>query len=245
MTEVPNVAWDAYAATEPQRRVTNASGERTWCDWTRYPDHGPGAELLSLPPGGRVLDPGCGSGGNLAHLATLGMEAVGVDLSPARLREAPERWPDVEGMSPHCGDALAFLAVQEPFDAVYSVFGAAYLTDPHTMLPAVHARLRPGGVFAQSQRPAVEGCYGCRASYIPRGPGEEPAVARRWDHAPDEWGRMLRHPAPTRQRQDRHPAGAGAPGGEPGPRGRRAGERAAVAVPGLHLTSRDAALWGP
>ena len=60
------IAWDTYARQRPERKPTNARGETTWFNWTRYPDHGPGAELLDLPPGGRVLDLGCGKGGNAA-----------------------------------------------------------------------------------------------------------------------------------------------------------------------------------
>ncbi|MEU2180761.1 hypothetical protein [Streptomyces thermolilacinus] len=59
------------------------------------------------------------------------------------------------------------------------------------MLPAVHSALTPGGVFALSQHPPVEGCYGCQASYIPRGPDEDPAVVKRWDHPPETWTAML------------------------------------------------------
>ncbi|MGW4032858.1 class I SAM-dependent methyltransferase [Streptomyces sp. NPDC004838] len=192
MTDTRSDAWDTYSESKPQRRRTNAKGETTWFNWTQHPDHGPGAEVLSLPAGGRVLDLGCGSGGNVAHLATLGMEAVGVDLSPAQLAKARERWPDIGGMTLYRGDALSFMRTQAPFDGICSVFGAAYFTDPAEMLPAVHATLKPGGVLAMSQRPAVEGCYGCQASYIPRGPDEEPAVVKRWDYEPDVWAVTLK-----------------------------------------------------
>lgn len=43
-----------------------------------------------------------------------------------------------------------------------------------------------------SQRPAVEGCYGCQASYIPRGADEDPLVVKRWDFEPDGWERLLK-----------------------------------------------------
>ncbi|MEU6329468.1 class I SAM-dependent methyltransferase [Streptomyces sp. NPDC047049] len=192
MTDTRGAAWDTYARGQALRRTTNARGETTWFNWTQYPDHGPGAEQLSLPPGGRVLDLGCGSGGNLAHLATLGMRAVGVDVSPAQLAKARARWPGAGDMKLYQGDALDFLFPAEPFDAIYSVFGAAYFTDPAVMLPAVIAALQPGGVFAMSQQPAVQGCYGCQASYIPRGPDEDPAVVRRWDYPTATWLGLLR-----------------------------------------------------
>ncbi|WP_052848319.1 class I SAM-dependent methyltransferase [Streptomyces avicenniae] len=193
MTDPRSTAWDTYAQGKPQRRTTNAKGETTWFNWTQYPDHGPGADVLGLAPGDRVLDLGCGSGGNAAHLATLGMTSVGIDLSAEQLAKARERWPGVNGMQLHRADALTHLAdTPTTFDAVYSVFGAAWFTDPGLLLPLVQARLKPGGVLAFSQRPPIDGCYGCQASYIPRGPDEDPAVVKRWDYEPDVWGLTLK-----------------------------------------------------
>ncbi|MFJ4867192.1 class I SAM-dependent methyltransferase [Streptomyces sp. NPDC088757] len=192
MTDTRSAAWDTYARSKPQRRRTNARGETTWFNWTQYADHGPGAEVLALDSGDTALDLGCGSGGNLAHLAKLGMRAVGVDLSPKQLDKARERWLDADGMELHQGDALAYLGeTSTVFDAVFSVFGAVWFTDPGALLPVVHANLRPGGVFAFSQRPPVEGCYGCQASYIPRGPDVDPAIVKRWDYEPETWCSLL------------------------------------------------------
>ncbi|MCX5272276.1 class I SAM-dependent methyltransferase [Streptomyces virginiae] len=193
MTDARSAAWDTYSQSKPQRRQTNARGETTWFNWTQYADHGPGAEVLSVKPGESVLDLGCGSGGNLAHLASTGMRAVGIDLSPAQLTKAHERWPDADGMELHRGDAVSYLSkTYTVFDAVYSVFGAAWFTDPGSLLPQVHAGLKPGGVFALSQRPPVEGCYGCQASYIPRGDAQDPAIVKRWDYEPDIWCALLK-----------------------------------------------------
>lgn len=192
VTETAATTWNQYSTQRPERRETNARGETTWFNWTQYPDHGPGTEVLDLPPGGAVLDLGCGKGGNLAHLATLGMTAVGVDVSPAQLRAARKRWGTVPGLSLEHTDAVAYLSQGvEAFDAVYSVYGAVWFTDPDDLLPLVCKALRPGGVLAFSQRPPVEGCYGCQASYIPRGDDEDPIVVRRWDFTSDEWRRRL------------------------------------------------------
>lgn len=187
-----SVAWDTYARQRPERRPVNAAGATTWFNWTQYPDHGPGAEVLGVRPGHRVLDLGCGKGGNLAHLAALGARAAGVDVSPAQLHAARERWADA-GLALYRRDALAFLTADAgaDFDAVYSVFGAVWFTDPVLLLPAIRARLRPGGVFAFSQRPPVEGCYGCQASYITRSEDEDPLVVRRWDYELDAWRDLL------------------------------------------------------
>ncbi|MEU0986002.1 class I SAM-dependent methyltransferase [Streptomyces sp. NPDC005953] len=193
MSNARSTAWDIYSQSKPQRRKTNARGEVTWFNWTQYPDHGPGVDVLNLHPGEGALDLGCGSGGNTAHLATLGVRSVGIDLSAKQLAKARERWPDVDDMELHQADALTYLKdTSTIFDAVYSVFGASWFTDPGQLLPPVRARLKPGGVFAFSQRPAVEGCYGCQASYIPRGPDEDPAIVKRWDYDPGVWERTLK-----------------------------------------------------
>ncbi|MGW5409044.1 class I SAM-dependent methyltransferase [Streptomyces spiralis] len=186
------IAWDTYSRQRPERRRRNARGEVTWFNWTQYADHGPGAELLEVGAGGRVLDLGCGKGGNAAHLAATGVRAVGIDVSPVQLRAARERWGQMRGLELRQVEAVAYLQeAGEEFDAVYSVYGAAWFTDPARLLPAVRERLRPGGRLVFSQRPPVEGCYGCQASYIPRGPEEDPLVVKRWDYEPGVWELLL------------------------------------------------------
>ncbi|WP_414169826.1 class I SAM-dependent methyltransferase [Streptoverticillium reticulum] len=185
-------AWDTYARRKPGRREKNAKGESTWFNWTQYPDHGPGIEVLSVSEEASVLELGCGTGGNLAHVATLGHRAVGVDVSPVQLSAARERWGDLPGLELHQRGALAFLSeTADRFDAVFSVFGAVWFTDPAQMLPAVRQVLKPGGVLALSQRPAVEGCYGCQASYINQADDPNPLVVKRWDYTTDAWTALL------------------------------------------------------
>lgn len=187
------IAWDTYSRQRPERRPTNARGETTWFNWTQYPDHGPGAELLEVPAGARVLDLGCGKGGNAAHLASLGHCAVGVDVSPKQLTAARERWGQAPGLELRQVEAVNFLREdRDGFDAVYSVYGAVWFTDPARLLPAIRKRLHPGGRLVFSQRPPVEGCYGCQASYIPRGADEDPLVVKRWDYEPDGWERVMK-----------------------------------------------------
>ncbi|MFK4798229.1 class I SAM-dependent methyltransferase [Streptomyces sp. MPA0124] len=187
------IAWDTYSRQRPERRPTNARGETTWFNWTQYADHGPGAELLEAPAGGRVLDLGCGKDGNAAYLAALGMEVVGVDVSPKQLAAAHERRGQMPGLALFQADAVSFLREDRVgFAAGYSVYGAVWVTDPALLLPAIRERLRPGGRLLFSQRPPVEGCYGCQASYIPRGADEDPLVVKRWDYEPNAWECLLK-----------------------------------------------------
>ncbi|MEU1816537.1 class I SAM-dependent methyltransferase [Streptomyces roseifaciens] len=194
-------AWDTYARRKPGgRRETNAKGETTWFNWTQYPDHGPDVGVLGVGQEAALLELGCGTGGNLAHIAALGHRAVGVDVSPVQLKAARERWGALPGLELHQCGALDFMSeTADRFDAVYSVFGAVWFTDPDQMLPAIRQVLKPGGVLAFSQRPAVEGCYGCQASYINQADDPNPLVVKRWDYTPGMWADRLkqhgfRHP---------------------------------------------------
>ncbi|MFJ3106835.1 methyltransferase domain-containing protein [Streptomyces sp. NPDC086835] len=115
--------------------------------------------------------------------------AVGVHVSFAQPKAAEARWAD-SGLVLHRADAVRFLEeTGTHFDTVYSVFGAAWFTNPEQLLPVIRQRLKPGGVFAQ--RPPIEDCYGCQASYSNRSEDEDPLVLKRWDSAPGT-GRIVR-----------------------------------------------------
>lgn len=61
--------------------------ERSWLD--RFLSH--------VPPGGTVLDVGCGMGEPIArHLHDRGVHVVGVDASPSMIDRCRERFPDSE-----------------------------------------------------------------------------------------------------------------------------------------------------
>jgi ubiquinone/menaquinone biosynthesis C-methylase UbiE len=107
------------------------------------------ADRLNAKPGARVLEIGCGTGRNFAHLR----EAVGptgkvygVDLSAGMLRKARalcerKRWTNVE--LTQC-DAAEYIP-SEPLDGI--LFGLSYNTMPHHLAVLRHAwkQLRPGG----------------------------------------------------------------------------------------------------
>lgn len=182
--------WDRYACNRPPRRFENAAGASTWFNWTQYPDHGPGLEVLDLPQGARVLDLGCGKGGNLAHVQAMGHVGVGVDLSALQVTHAQARWP---GLNVVLGDAAEFLEHgEEAFDAVYSVFGALWFVDPDILLPAIYRRLRGTLAFSYTLMKAV------------------PALPR-WDLTPHEWRDRLQKCgfAEIEQRLIEPPAGPG------------------------------------
>ena len=52
-------------------------------------------DLLSVPPGARVLDLGCGRGELTAYLVQRGWDAEGMDASKAQLADAKRRFPEI------------------------------------------------------------------------------------------------------------------------------------------------------
>ncbi|MFK0289909.1 class I SAM-dependent methyltransferase [Streptomyces sp. NPDC090442] len=163
----------------------NAAGARTWLNWTQYADHGPDESLLGPLRGRRVRELGSGAGCNLAHLATLGAECVGVDIAPRQRVKAEARWGDLPNLTFHTVEAAEFLTdPPDSFDVVLSIFGPVWFTAPTTLLPLVRQSLSTGGVFAFSHTPPKAG----------QRPGESLRGARavsRWDYSADEWADLL------------------------------------------------------
>ncbi|MEH6375769.1 class I SAM-dependent methyltransferase [Streptomyces sp. KLMMK] len=183
--EAVTAAWERYAAGRTPRRARNAAGATTWLNWTQYPDHGPDESLLGPIQGRRVLELGCGTGCNLAHLATLGAECVGIDVAPSQAAKAEARWGSLSGLTFQTAEATEFLADHpNSFDVVLSIFGPVWFTDPAMLLPLVRRSLAAGGVFAFSHRPA-------QPVRRPRGPLRDARAVTRWDHSLHEWVSLL------------------------------------------------------
>lgn len=95
---------------------------------------------------GPVCDAGCGPGHVAAHLAGLGIEVVGVDLSPGMVAEARRRFPALEFRT---GDLLALDGPPGGWAgiaAMYSILHAPPEEHPR-MFAGLRARLRPGGLL--------------------------------------------------------------------------------------------------
>lgn len=103
--------------------------------------------LLTLAPGMKVLDLGCGSGALTAGLAEkldeVNGSIVGVDASAEMLALAQEHYPEMDLRQ---ADAR-FLAFDGEFDAVFSnaVFHWIDEGEQHLLLRGVSRALKPGG----------------------------------------------------------------------------------------------------
>lgn len=100
------------------------------------------AFLDRLPPGGRVLELGCGGGQDAARIKARGFDVDATDATPAMVAKAKERW-GVEAR------VMAFdqLDAEAEYDGIWA--HASLLHCPRKALPSVLARiqraLRPGG----------------------------------------------------------------------------------------------------
>lgn len=111
----------------------------------RYHGHIREHVMRCLPPGGDLLDLGCGTGLFMAHYLSNGGTAVGLDLSYAMVHAA--RFQNgLEHVVAGTADRLPFK--DESFDAVSSILAFSYVPDPAAMLAEVSRVLRPGGRVA-------------------------------------------------------------------------------------------------
>lgn len=98
--------------------------------------------LAMLPPGGRVLDAGCGSGRDLAVFRQRGFEATGIDASPAMVRIAM-----AYAGAPCVVGRLEEMDFEQRFEGIWAC--ASLLHIPKSMLAQtlrkLHRSLVPGG----------------------------------------------------------------------------------------------------
>ncbi|WP_113701930.1 class I SAM-dependent methyltransferase [Nonomuraea lactucae] len=182
--------WDHYATgvasdhdATPEAALENAFG------WTQYEGHGPGDELLADPAS--ALELGSGRGHAVAALATKSIDATGVDLSPVQVAGAHAMWGHLPNAHFVQADVLDFLShTDRTWQAIYSIFGAFWFTDPEQLLPRVRERLTPGGRLVFSQAEAVPGPYGVQGMYGAGFTGPQSWVYR-WAYEPDVWARIL------------------------------------------------------
>ena len=107
--------------------------------------------LLTLAPGGTILDLCCGHGRHAIPLAERGYRVTGLDLSEIFLRRAQSdaRTRGVEVRWVHSD--MRDVPFENEFDAVISIFTSfGYLEtedDDQQVLRQVHKSLKPGGLF--------------------------------------------------------------------------------------------------
>lgn len=100
-------------------------------------------ELLAAQPGERILDVGCGTGHLTAQMAQAGALVTGIDRSPEMIRQAKEKYPDLQFQ---VMDAREIIFPQ-PFDAVFSNATLHWIREAERVIAGIARSLRPGGRF--------------------------------------------------------------------------------------------------
>ena len=133
MTTDNQTYYDKFSSIYDDRR---GAGYHAWLDAQQ-------ADLVrrSCPPGGRLLEVGCGTGLVLERLASHFDETVGIDLSPGMLEKASARGLDVHEASV---EALPF--EDNSFDAVVSFKVLAHVDRIRTAALEMVRVLKPGGI---------------------------------------------------------------------------------------------------
>ncbi len=181
--------WDTY---KPNRGDTLATAPPvTSFEWTQHgPGHGPGADWLGSPR--TALELGAAECKEAVHLVGRGVWVTALDFSAAQVERARTWWQNTPGLDIVHAEACDFLeATDTTYDAVYSVWGAVWFTDPEHLFPLVRKRLNPGGVFAFSQAEPLEGFYGPEGMYGNGFNGPRLTVVR-WSHSPEQWADLLK-----------------------------------------------------
>ncbi|MFI6694945.1 class I SAM-dependent methyltransferase [Streptomyces sp. NPDC050433] len=207
--------WYAHAVQRMAAAPAHALTAPARMEWSTHPGLGPGAELLGRDLRGKhLLELGCGSGHNVAHLARYRQaHATGVDLIGLQVRRARSHYGHIDGATFAAGHALHHLqATGRTFDAIYSVFGAVGLIAPAPLLAAISQRLRPGGVLAFSvPHPARAGRHPStddhpREDYVTM-PDRFRLPIARWEFDARRWSAHLSRTGfrVTSSRELRHP----------------------------------------
>jgi len=106
------------------------------------------AELLHINNESRILNVGCGTGGNSCYLANrYGCTVVGIDIAEHMIEHARKRAEELgltDRVTFQVGDAYDLQFPDASFDAVLTVFVSQFL-DPHRAYPGFLRVLAPGG----------------------------------------------------------------------------------------------------
>ncbi|WP_308401539.1 class I SAM-dependent methyltransferase [Streptomyces roseoverticillatus] len=123
----PAEYWDLYKPYRGEGAQPAPLADRF--EWTQFPGHGPGPELLGTPR--TALELGPGEGTDAVHLARRGVQVTAVDFSTAQVARACRWWAHLPGVTFVHADVCSFLMSEAAeYDAIYSVWGAVWFTDP-------------------------------------------------------------------------------------------------------------------
>ncbi|GAA3528855.1 class I SAM-dependent methyltransferase [Amycolatopsis ultiminotia] len=105
------------------------------------------ADMVRIAGGGSVADVGCGPGHVTAHLHELGIDAFGIDLSPAMIDVARRDHP---GLRFEVGSMTDLAVADTSITGLLAWWSLIHVPDDAVSTALVHFRraLRPGGLLA-------------------------------------------------------------------------------------------------
>lgn len=127
--------FDRHGASNPYDVFTAQTNERVIDVFVR---------LSGLKAGARIADLGCGSGVFTNILQQRGYHCTGVDLSPALIRIAREKFPGVEFIE---GDIERLPFADASFDGVLLAGVVHHFSERSHCVAEIKRILRPGGKF--------------------------------------------------------------------------------------------------
>ena len=142
---------------------------RTGTEWARRgaalellldPPSDEGLRVLAPRPGERIIDLGCGAGPSTARLAetvTTTGRVLAIDISPDLIAQARERLGGSPQVTIAEADAEVYDFGAQPYDGLFSRFGAMFFDNPAAALGNVRSALKPGGraVFVAWREAAI------------------------------------------------------------------------------------------
>ena len=133
-------------ALSPLRKRLHWYGRRRLDLMTRLKALGKTAFIKQIPPGGRVLDVGCGNN-SPAQFKTQRPDLfyTGLDVGDYHQTVDPKQYADEYLVSTPEGFAACIAAFKGKYDAVVSSHNLEHCLDPDAVLQAMLATLKPGG----------------------------------------------------------------------------------------------------
>lgn len=105
------------------------------------------ARFYKLKPGDRVLEVGCGDGGNLLPFAEMGCKVLGVDISETRINDAIKFFREAGLEADFIAQDFFELKPGQKYDVVISNDVYEHITDKKKYLKAIQETLNREGVF--------------------------------------------------------------------------------------------------
>lgn len=139
--------WERSAEVDPIRAISDQDDEQSFeISGRRDAD-----DLASLlPPGGCVLEIGCGTGRVMQHLAAVCEQLHGIDISQAMVEQGRQRLAHLHNVTFEEGNGYDLEPfADESFDLVYSLYAFQHMpkTTAYNYFVESARVLRPGGLL--------------------------------------------------------------------------------------------------